>query len=95
MQTNLGAIPSGRHTYRIEWHRVARRTQVRYYIDGTLRATHTVGNIPAIYVYASYNSGSAPALALDSLRLTAPPYAGSGSFTSCALDAGSGSVWTG
>jgi hypothetical protein len=95
VQTNLGAIPVGRHTYRIEWIRLASgQDQIRYLIDNTLRATHTVNAAPALYAYASYNSGgSAPALQIDSLRVL-PPYAASGTFTSCALDANLGNTWT-
>ena len=95
VQTNLGPIPVGRHTYRIEWTRLASgQDQIRYLIDNTLRATHTISAAPTLYAYASYNSGgSAPALQVDSLRVL-PPYAASGTFTSCALDANLGNTWT-
>ena len=95
VQTNLGSIPVGRHTYRIEWARLASgQDQILYLIDNTLRATHAISAAPALYAYASYNSsGSAPALQIDSLRVL-PPYAASGTFTSCALDANLGNTWT-
>ncbi|MEI7645817.1 MAG: hypothetical protein WCJ55_16210, partial [Chloroflexales bacterium] len=94
-QTNLGPIPVGRHTYRVEWTRLASgQDQILYLIDNTLHATHTISAAPALYAYASYNSsGSAPALQIDSLRVL-PPYAASGTFTSCALDANLGNTWT-
>ena len=95
VQTDLGPLPSGRHRYRIEWSSLGNgQDQVRYWIDDTLRVTHTIAAAPPLYIYASYSSGSAPALQLDALRVL-PPYATSGSFTSCALDAGSGLRWTG
>ena len=94
VRTDLGPLPSGRHRYRIEWSRLGNgQDQVRYWLDDTLRATHTIAAAPPLYAYASYNSGSAPALQLDALRVL-PPYAASGTFTACALDAGATVNWT-
>jgi hypothetical protein len=93
--TDLGSLPAGFHTYRIEWaSQSGTQDVVRFYLDNALVATHTVLAMPALYVYGSYNSGGTqPALQLDSVRVL-PPYVTSGTFTSCALDAGASSVWS-
>lgn len=92
-RTDLGALPAGFHTYRVEWvHTPGSSAEVRYFIDGALRASHTTAAVTGLYSYASYNSGSAPALQVDALRVL-PPYVASGSFTSCTLDAGVGLGW--
>ncbi len=89
-RTDLGPIPSGLHIYRIE----VAGTQIRYYIDGTLRAEHTVASAyPAMHVYLSYNSGSAPALVVDRVWVY-PTYVASGNATSCTIDGGAGVNWT-
>jgi hypothetical protein len=93
-QTNLGAIPSGFHRYRVT-RQVASPTQdvVRYYIDGALVATHTVATLPAMYVYQS-NLGASPTLDVDWLWVY-PDYRSSGTFQSCAVDGGTSSFdWT-
>ena len=82
-RTDLGPIPAGMHTYRIE--RVG--NAVRYSIDGTLRAEHTLANVPALHVYQSYNSSAGTTLQVDRLW-TYPDYALSGSIDSCVLDGG-------
>ena len=46
-----------------------------------------------MYVYLSNNGGATPAFNIDSVQLY-PDYGPSGSFTSCALDAGSNVNWT-
>jgi hypothetical protein len=83
-RTDLGPIPSGFHTYRIE----RASNQISYYIDGALRARHTVGTLPALYVYQSHNGGSAPTLDIDRLWVY-PSYVGAGTFQSCTMDTGS------
>ena len=88
-RTDLGPIPAGMHTYRIE--RVG--NAVRYSIDGTLRAEHTLANVPALHVYQSYNSSAGTTLQVDRLW-TYPDYALSGSIDSCVLDGGTSLNWT-
>ena len=87
--TDLGPIPSGFHTYRIERTvQSATTDQISYYIDGTLRAQHTISTLPPLYVYISHGSlTSTPTLDVDRLWVY-PAYVGSGSFQSCAIDAG-------
>ncbi|HLF26112.1 MAG TPA: hypothetical protein VJG32_07240, partial [Anaerolineae bacterium] len=95
-RTDIGALSqfSGLHRYRIEWIAVnGTQDEVRYYIDGALLATHTVNAEPDLYVYLSHNSqGSYPALRASHLSL-APAFVGSGTYTSCTLDAGAGQTW--
>ncbi len=89
-RTNLGPLPSGFHTYRIA--RVG--SEVRFFLDGALVATHTVSPLPALHVYQSHNSGSgAPPLLVDRIWVY-PAYVASGSFESCVLNAGSTASWT-
>ncbi|WP_026369853.1 hypothetical protein [Kallotenue papyrolyticum] len=89
-RTDLGPLPTGFHSYRIE--RVG--TEVRYRIDGTLVATHTLASLPAMHVYQSHNGGTgAPELQVDSIWMH-PPYTASGSFESCVLNAGMGATWS-
>ena len=95
-QTDLGDLAqfSGFHRYRIEWRALnATQDEILYYIDGTLRATHTRSTLPALYVYFSHNSqGAYPALRIGQVSMT-PTYLASGSYTGCALDAGIGNRW--
>jgi hypothetical protein len=92
---DLGPVSSGFQHIRIEWRDLGGgQDEVRYFLGGTLRATHTLPSLPSLHVYSSHNSGAgAPALLVDALHAL-PPYAASGSFTSCALDAGSNSAWS-
>ena len=92
-RVNLGPIPSGMHRYRIEWVVVNATTDgVNFYVDGVLVAQMTVSNTGAsnFYLYLS-NAGTANLL-VDQAQVT-PPYVASGTYTSCALDAGVGSTW--
>jgi hypothetical protein len=92
-RVNLGPIPSGMHRYRIEWVVVNASTDgVNFYVDGVLGAQMTVGNTGAsnFYLYLS-NAGTANLL-VDQAQVT-PPYVASGTYTSCALDAGVGASW--
>jgi hypothetical protein len=94
-QTNLGSIPTGFHTYRIDRQVVSATSNiVRYYIDGVLRAQHTVGVLPSMYVYQSHNGGTTQTLDIDRIWIY-PSYIGSGTYQSCTMDIGNTtSTWT-
>jgi hypothetical protein len=94
-QTNLGAIPSGFHTYRISRQAASSTTDtVTYYIDGTQVAQHSVATLPAMYVYQSNNGGAAHTLAIDRIWVY-PSYTSAGTYQSCTQDIGhSLSNWT-
>ncbi len=92
-QVKLGPIPTGLHRYRIEWTAVNATTDsLAFFLDGAQVASFSVNNAGAsnFYLYLS-NSGSAN-LVVDQAQ-EAPAYVASGSYTSCALDAGAGSAW--
>jgi hypothetical protein len=93
-RTDLGAIPAGLHYYRIEWAALDITTDIiSYFVDGALVAQHTVANEPALYAYLSHNGqGSTPSLVVDQVNLL-PPYIASGTYISCALDAGRQATW--
>ena len=90
---NLGPIPSGFHRYRVVWEAVdGLNDRANFYIDDALQAQFTfakAGN-ENLYFYLS-NNGSAD-LVIDYAQVF-PPYTASGTFTSCALDAGLGKEW--
>jgi hypothetical protein len=93
-RTDLGPIPAGFHSYRIERVTVSGAEHVRYYIDGALAADHAVGGVvPSLYIYQSNNSQAAGALDIDTIA-TGPPYVASGTFDSCPIDAGAAVTWT-
>jgi hypothetical protein len=94
-QTNLGAIPSGFHVYRIDRQASSPTADViSYYIDGVLRAQHTVSTAPAMYVYQSHNGGAAPSLDIERIWVY-PSYVASGTYQSCTIDTGIPSAtWT-
>jgi hypothetical protein len=93
-RTDLGAIPTGMHYYRIEWAAQDATTDIiSYFIDGILVAQHTVATEPALFTYLSHNAqGSSPPLVVDQVNQL-PPYVASGSYISCALDAGRQATW--
>jgi len=92
-RTDLGPIPAGFHVYRIERATQTPTTdQISYYVDGTLRAQHTVATVAALYVYQSHNGGASPSLDVDRLWVY-PTFLPNGTFQSCALDAGSSVTW--
>jgi hypothetical protein len=92
-RTDLGPIPDGFHTYRIEKSAGdAGIDVVSYFVDGILRAQHTLATMPALHVYQSHGSGASPALDVDRLWVY-PPHLGSGTFESCPMDAGAAVVW--
>ncbi len=88
---NLGAIPSGMHRYRIEWSQTTVQTDtVTFYIDNVNQIAIAVAHASGFHTYLS-NDGPAD-LNVD-VADVAPAYATSGTYTSCALDAGLDNAW--
>ena len=87
-ETDLGSgLLGSPHLYRIEWG----ASDVKFYVDGSLVATHTVTFPQNLRVIASeFNSGG-PELTVDWMRMS--PYPGSGAFTSRVFDAGQAADW--
>jgi hypothetical protein len=94
-RTDLGPLPGGPAHLRIEWVALNVTTdQIRYFLDGVLVATHAAPTLPGLYAYLSHNGqGVTPPLVADYLDIT-PPHGSSGSYTSCALDAGQSVIWS-
>ncbi len=91
---DLGPLPSGPHRYRIEWTALdASHDQVAFYLDGVQQTVLSVTNVGAsnFYLYLSNVSASVPLL-VDAAQ-AAPAYQTSGTYQSCAYDAGTGSTW--
>jgi hypothetical protein len=79
------ALLGSPHLYRIEWG----ATEVRYYVDGSLVATHAASfGATQMRPIASDFNAALPELSIDWLRMGA--YAGSASFDSRVFDAGAG-----
>jgi hypothetical protein len=79
--------PTGLHTYRIEW--VA--SQVKYYVDGVLVATHAVAIAsPMRPVVSDFAAGDGQAVTVDSAGQSL--FSGVGGFDSQVRDAGAGRV---
>jgi N,N-dimethylformamidase beta subunit-like, C-terminal/Domain of unknown function (DUF4082)/Bacterial Ig-like domain/Bacterial Ig domain/Purple acid Phosphatase, N-terminal domain len=79
------ALLGSPHLYRIEWG----ATDVRYYVDGSLVATHTASfGATQMRPIASDLNAALPELSVDWLRMSA--YPGSATFNSRVFDAGSG-----
>ena len=93
-QTDLGPIPIGFHDYQIQRVTVTGGTEeIRYLVDGALRASHTVSALPeALYLYQSNAGGSGPTLDVDAIWVS-PPYVANGTFDSCIVDAGYPVTW--
>ncbi len=88
-ETSLGAgLLGSPHDYRIEWG----ASEVRYYVDGSLVATHAIsfGSTQMRPLASDFNTGGG-ALTVNWLRMS--PYPGSGTFTSRVFDAGSNAQW--
>ncbi len=88
-ETSLGSgLLASPHDYRIEWG----PSEVRFYVDGSLAATHTTsfGATQMRPLASDYNTGGG-ALVIDWLRMT--PYPGSGTFTSRVFDGGATVAW--
>jgi hypothetical protein len=90
---NLGAIPVGSHRYRIEWQALdASNDRVNFYIDGNLTAQLDTPNSGLANLYYYFSNNGTANLNVDFAQVT-PPYQTAGTYTSCALDAGSGNTW--
>ena len=82
-----GSLVGSEHRYRIEW----AANEVRFYVDGSLVATHAATFGPAMSALASdFNSGG-PEASVNWLRIS--PYPASASFDSRILDAGQQVSW--
>ena len=86
-QLPIGLVGSS-HLYRIEWD----TTEVRYYVDGALVATHAA-NFGATQMrpIASDLTPGGPEATVDWMRMS--PYPGSGTFDSRVFDAGQAADW--
>ena len=82
-----GSLVGSSHRYRIEWD----LTEVRYFVDGSLVATHTGTFGPALRAAASDFTAGGPELAVDWMRVG--PYPASGAFESRIFDAGQAVNW--
>ena len=82
------ALLGSPHRYRIEWG----ASDVRYYVDGTLAATHTADfGGTQMRPFASDFTPGGPQLSVDLLDMS--PFAGSGTFESRVFDAGRTAQW--
>jgi len=78
------------HRFRIDWN----ATTVAFWIDGTLRVTHTIqfkGATASMRPAITDQTTGGGALSVDWMRMTA--YAASGTYTSPVYDAGAPVVW--
>ncbi|MGC1799485.1 MAG: Ig-like domain-containing protein, partial [Solirubrobacterales bacterium] len=83
-QLPIGLVGSS-HLYRIEW----AATEVRYFVDGALVATHAAGfGATQMRPIASDLTSGGPELTVDWMRMS--PYPGAGTFDSRIFDAGAG-----
>jgi hypothetical protein len=85
---DLGALPTGFHTYKIQ----PVPTGFQFYVDGVLLTTVTVtfpANTPLQIAFSSFNG--APAMQADWVRLS--DYNATGTFTSAVFDAGQTVNW--
>lgn len=90
---DLGAIPAGFHRRRVEWIALDDSSeQVIFLIDGVQVAQMIVANAVATDFYLYLSNNGADNLQVDSAQVV-PTYVPSGSYTSCALDAGVGQQW--
>ena len=78
-----GVDPLAPHTYRIEW----TATDVKFYVDGALVATHTAVIAGPMRPVASDFTAGGPSVKVDWLGMAPYPATGSGTFTSRVLDA--------
>ncbi|HEY3108427.1 MAG TPA: hypothetical protein VGL23_06725, partial [Chloroflexota bacterium] len=87
LRTSLPAVTIGSpHDFRIAWG----ATQVDYYVDGALAASHPVSIAAPMYVYSSVNGGGR----LDLGWLRVESYAaGATAYVSCVKDAGAVGPW--
>ena len=82
-----GGLLGSAHRYRIEWG----ASEVKYFVDGALVATHNVSiGIQLRPLASEFNEGGG-SLSVDWLRMT--PYASSGTYESAVIDAGEDVDW--
>ncbi|MBI3243363.1 MAG: hypothetical protein HYZ49_13825 [Chloroflexi bacterium] len=90
---NLGPLPTGLHRYRIEWAALNGTTdRISFYLDGVFKVQMDVTNVGASNFHTYISNNGAAAWRVDAIQTT-PPYLASGTYTSCALDAGAGNAW--
>ena len=86
---DIGELPSGFHTYRVE----PTTSGFKFYVDGALKTTIAISfpTTPLRVAMSSYNGDSAPALQASWVRVA--DYASTGTFTSASFDAGQNVTW--
>jgi hypothetical protein len=87
---NLGALPSGFHTYRVE----PTPTGFKFLVDSVLQTTINITfptNTPTKIAMSAYRGSPNPSLQVASVYVA--EYGTSGTFTSSTFDAGSAVVW--
>jgi hypothetical protein len=87
---NLGPLPVGFHTYRIE----PTQTGYAFYVDGTLKATIEIGFPPGIHArvaISSYDGAPSPALQIE--RVQVGEFQASSVYLSAVFDAGTSVSW--
>ena len=82
-----GGLIGSEHRYRIEWD----AGEVRFFVDGSLVATHAATFGTAMSPAASEFNAGGPEVSVNWLRMG--PYPASGSFDSRVFDAGQGADW--
>jgi hypothetical protein len=89
-EVNLGALPSGFHTYRVE----PSGSGFKFYVDGTLQTTIGL-SFPAgtavRVALSSYDGSAGTALKADWIKVN--DYATTGTYVSAVLDAGHSATW--
>jgi hypothetical protein len=91
--TNLLTLPTGLHTYRIEWVALNASTdQIIFYLDGSSLAQIDVPSAGATNYRVYLSNDGAADLRVDRVQVE-PGYVASGTYTSCALDAGAANGW--
>ena len=90
----ISPLPSGIHRYRLEWLAAnATQDQVNFYLDGILvYSSDPFSNTILSDLSVFMSNDSALNLTLDEIQ-AGPPYATSGSYISCPLNAGAGLAW--
>jgi hypothetical protein len=87
--------PTDEHRYRIEWERLGNgNDKVTYYVDDAMVDTHTVSELPALYVTLSNDAADANVeLRANFIRLL-PYNPTNGTYIGCIVDSGtSNAVW--
>jgi hypothetical protein len=87
---NIGPLPTGGpHTYKIEWDETGGTHTVRYFLDNSILAAHTMANaLPSSYVTLSDDSRDATKPLKSSWVRLLPYTPTSGEYIGCPTDAG-------